>query len=79
MQLADTIGSFAAGSEADFIALDPKGTPLLARRTGQAQSLEELLFALAILGDERAIAATWSGGKLLQSRDREAPPTATIS
>lgn len=79
MQLADTIGSFAAGSEADFIALDPKGTPLLARRTGQAQNLEELLFALALLGDERAIAATWSGGRLLQSRDKEAPPAATIS
>jgi guanine deaminase len=74
MRLADTIGSFAIGSEADFIALDPAATPLLARRTSQAQSLEELLFSLAMLGDERTVAATWSGARLLQARDKEAVP-----
>jgi guanine deaminase len=68
MQLEGTIGSFAPGAEADFIVLDPKATPLLARRTGNVDSLEELLFALALLGDDRAIRATYSMGTLVHSR-----------
>jgi guanine deaminase len=68
MQLEGTIGSFAAGLEADFIVLDPKATPLLARRTSHCDSLEELLFALALLGDDRAIRATYAAGTLVHSR-----------
>ena len=68
MRLEDTIGSFAPGVEADFVVLDPKATPLLARRTGHCESLEELLFALALLGDDRAIAATYSGGNKVHAR-----------
>ncbi|MCC2971603.1 guanine deaminase [Massilia sp. IC2-476] len=68
MDLEGTIGSFVPGAEADFIVLDPKATPLLARRTAQLESLEELLFALALLGDDRAIRATYSGGALVHRR-----------
>ncbi|MET0856971.1 MAG: amidohydrolase family protein, partial [Telluria sp.] len=68
LQLEGTIGSFAPGAEADFIVLDPKATPLLARRCGQLENLEELLFALALLGDDRAIAATYSGGRKVHER-----------
>lgn len=68
MQLEGTIGSFAPGAEADFIVIDPKATPLLARRTSHANSLEELLFALALLGDDRAIRATYAAGNLVHSR-----------
>jgi guanine deaminase len=68
MQLEGTIGSFAPGLEADFIVLDPKATPLLARRTAHCNSLEELLFALALLGDDRAIRATFAAGTLVHSR-----------
>ncbi|WP_426195637.1 guanine deaminase [Massilia sp. DWR3-1-1] len=64
MQLEGTIGNFAIGAEADFIVLDPAATPLLARRTNECDNLEELLFALALLGDDRAIAATYSGGRV---------------
>ena len=64
MQLEGTIGNFAAGAEADFIVLDPTATPLLARRTARCDNLEELLFALALLGDDRAVAATYICGKL---------------
>ncbi|MDE2429294.1 MAG: guanine deaminase, partial [Burkholderiales bacterium] len=46
MQLDNTIGSFATGNEADFIILDPQATPLLARRSNNTDSLEELLFVL---------------------------------
>ncbi len=68
MQLQGTIGNFVAGTEADFIVLDPQGTPLLARRTERCNSLEELLFALALLGDDRVVAATYSGGRLVHQR-----------
>jgi guanine deaminase len=53
--LAGTIGNLAPGCEADFIVINPQATPLLARRTAQAGSLAELLFALIVLADDRAI------------------------
>ena len=68
MRLDDTIGSFQPGLEADFVVLDREATPLLARRTSYADSLEELLFALALLGDDRTIAATYSGGRKVHQR-----------
>lgn len=68
MRLDDTIGSFAPGLEADFVVLDPKATPLLARRTGNCNALEELLFALALLGDDRTVAATYSAGRQVHAR-----------
>jgi guanine deaminase len=70
MQLEGTIGNFSAGTEADFIVLDPQATPLMARRTQRAGSLEELLFAFALLGDDRAVAATYSAGRQLHARDQ---------
>jgi guanine deaminase len=63
MRLEGTIGNFVAGAEADFIVLDPKCTPLLARRSARCENLEELLFALALLGDDRAVAATYICGQ----------------
>jgi guanine deaminase len=60
--LADRIGGLQPGQEADFILLDDRATPLLARRTAGA-SLFDRLFALQILGDDRAIAATFLSGK----------------
>lgn len=68
MRLEDTIGSFVPGLEADFVVLDPQATPLLARRTGHCNSLEELLFALALLGDDRTVAATYSAGRQVHAR-----------
>ena len=68
MQLEGTIGNFSAGAEADFIVVDPQATPLLRRRTDRVESLEELLFALALLGDDRAIAATYSAGRKVHAR-----------
>jgi guanine deaminase len=68
MRLEGTIGNFMPGNEADFVVLDPQCTPLLERRTARSESLEELLFALALLGDDRTVAATYSAGRLLHSR-----------
>jgi guanine deaminase len=68
MQLDGSIGSLASGNEADFIVLDPKATPLLARRTAHCDTLEEMLFALALLGDDRAIRATYAAGRKVHDR-----------
>jgi guanine deaminase len=53
--LQGVIGNLQPGCEADFIVLDPGATPLLARRTAAARNLDELLFALIVLGDDRVI------------------------
>jgi len=68
LDLGETIGTLAPKSEADFVVLDPQATPLLARRTAHARSLEELLFALALLGDDRAVYETYVAGKRVHRR-----------
>lgn len=75
MQLEGTIGSFTPGAEADFIVLDPHATPLLERRTSRTNNLEELLFALALLGDDRTVAATYVAGRQLHARSDRAVET----
>jgi guanine deaminase len=63
LYLDERLGNFAPGKEADFIVLDPAATSLLARRTARAAHLEETLFALLMLGDDRAVAATHLMGR----------------
>jgi len=63
MQLENVIGSLKVGNEADFILVNPQATPLLARRSKHVNSLEEQLFVLAMLGDDRCIEATYAAGK----------------
>nr|WP_297457366.1 guanine deaminase [uncultured Halomonas sp.] len=65
------IGSLREGAEADIVVLDPKATPLMARRTSRTQNLSELLFALMILGDDRSVYATWANGECVHRRDTE--------
>lgn len=67
--LGDKIGNLAPGSEADFLVLDLAATPLLKRRLAAARSLEEKLFALMVLGDDRAVEATFVAGALAHRRD----------
>jgi len=62
LHIADRVGALEVGQEADFAVLDDKATPLLARRTREA-SLAERLFALQILSDDRAVAATYLMGE----------------
>ena len=60
--LDGVVGNLAPGCEADFVVLDPQATPLLARRTAHANSLDELLFAMIVLGDDRLVARTVVAG-----------------
>ena len=56
--LEGVVGNLRPGCEADFVILNPKATPLLARKTERADTLDELLFALIVLGDDRLIEKT---------------------
>lgn len=62
LRIADRVGALDVGQEADFAVLDAAATPLLARRTRNA-GLAERLFALQILGDDRAVARTYVLGR----------------
>ncbi|WP_019448101.1 guanine deaminase [Cupriavidus sp. BIS7] len=59
----DRIGSFSEGCEADFLVLDPDATPLISRRSSRSETLEEQLFAFAMLGDDRVIDSVYIMGE----------------
>lgn len=59
----DALGSLQPGKEADFVVLDPAATPLAQRRLAGVRSLEETLFALTMLGDDRSVIATYVLGE----------------
>jgi guanine deaminase len=66
LYLDDKIGNFAKGKEADFVVLDYEGSNLTARRSAAAETIEEKLFALMTLADDRNIAATYVNGVAIQ-------------
>jgi guanine deaminase len=63
LHLDAEIGSLEVGKFADIIVLDPLATPVLAARHDLSQSLEDILFALMMLGDDRAVSATYIAGR----------------
>jgi len=69
--LEDRLGNFAVGKAADFVVLDASATPLMARRMERAQGLVEELFVLMMLGDDRAVAATYISGERRHVRRSE--------
>lgn len=66
--LEGRVGRLAAGYEADFIELDLQATPLIARRTARAGTLDEKLLILMTLGDERAVSRTYVLGREVSVR-----------
>jgi guanine deaminase len=62
------IGSLDQGSYADVIVLDPEATPVLAGRHELSRSLEDVLFALMILGEECAVRVTYVAGRPVHVR-----------
>jgi len=67
--LDDSIGNFEIGKEADFVVLDYRSTPLLDLRIKGCRTLADRLFALAMLGDDRAVKATCLLGEAAHSRE----------
>ncbi|TBR37980.1 guanine deaminase [Marinomonas agarivorans] len=63
LRLEDKVGNLAVNTEADFIVLDYKATPLLDYRLSQSKSLMETLFVLMTLGDDRCVKHTIVAGE----------------
>lgn len=70
MRMADRIGNLQPGYDADIVVLDPACTPVIAQRTARARSVSDVLFALMIMGDDRAIAATYAAGTCLHRNNK---------
>ncbi|CAD5377821.1 guanine deaminase [Pseudomonas sp. OF001] len=68
LYLDERIGNLLPGKDADFVVLDLKATPLLEHRLAQSRSLAETLFALTILGDDRAVRETFAAGQSVHRR-----------
>ncbi|MGH1416568.1 MAG: guanine deaminase [Pelagimonas sp.] len=57
------IGNLGAGMEADFIVLDLASTPAIAQRSARARDIWEAVFPTIMMGDDRAINATYVAGE----------------
>ena len=67
LDLDNVIGNLAPGKEADFVVLDPAGSRITSRRAQAAATIDELLFSLIFLGDDRNIAGTYLQGQRANS------------
>lgn len=61
-------GSLDVGKFADVVVLDPGATAVLSSRNELSQSIEDVLFYLMLLGDDRAVKATYVAGMKLHQR-----------
>ena len=64
LRLDDRIGNLAVGVEADLVVLNLSSTPAIAQRHARAENLWQALFPTIMMGDDRAITATWINGTL---------------
>ena len=68
LDLDDKLGNFNVGKEADFVVLNIKPTTLQQLRQSRAKSLEDSLFALFTMGDDRNIEVTYIYGQKAYSQ-----------
>ena len=68
LQLGNEVGSLERGKWADVVVLDPTATIVMAARHEVSESLEDILFSLIILGDDRAVRATYVAGKRVHGK-----------
>ena len=61
--LGGQIGNLAVGMEADLAVIDLSSTPAIAQRAARARDFWEALFPTIMMGDDRAIRATWVDGR----------------
>jgi guanine deaminase len=68
MKLQHSIGNLNANTEADFVILDPRFDTLTNQRLSEGNDPQNILFALSLLGDDRAIQSTWVAGKAVYQK-----------
>jgi guanine deaminase len=68
LKIEQETGVLEHGKFADIVVLDPRATPVLASRQELSTSLEDVLFSLMILGDDRAVKATYVKGRKVHER-----------
>lgn len=64
LSLADKIGTLDVGTEADITIVNARATPAMELRMETATTLQEELFILQTMGDDRAISDVYVAGKL---------------
>ncbi|OJU54917.1 MAG: guanine deaminase [Acinetobacter sp. 39-4] len=69
LYLDDKLGNFNVGKEADFVVLNLQPTALQQLRQSRAKSLEDSLFALFTMGDDRNVEATYIYGQKAYSQN----------
>ncbi len=74
LDLHDTLGNFNVGKEADFVVLDLNPTALQQLRQSNTRNIEDSLFAMFTMGDERNIAATYVYGQPVYSKASSSKP-----
>jgi guanine deaminase len=57
------IGNISVGMEADLTILNLASTPAITQASARAETIWEQIFPTIMLGDDRAIRATWIAGK----------------
>jgi len=57
------IGNIAAGMEADLTIVNLASTPAIEQASARAETIWQQIFPTIMLGDDRAIRATWIAGK----------------
>jgi len=68
LHVSGETGSLEVGKFADIVVLDTEATPALALRHQLSQTLEDKLFSLIIMGDDRAVSATYVAGDRLYGK-----------
>lgn len=69
LELDDKLGNFNVSKEADFVVLNLKPTALQQLRQSRSKSIEDSLFALFTMGDDRNIEATYIYGQKAYSKN----------
>jgi guanine deaminase len=60
----DRIGNLAPGMEADIVVVDLASTAAIEQATRRAETIWQQVFPTIMMGDDRAIRATWINGRL---------------